>query len=147
MAAVKNREKTFKEKTNNEALAAGFRKDIPELSEKSSELMKRYEDVLNKSGLSFSEWRYITERYERQYTDELSYVVKKYTEEKASAEAMKALAIQETASHERPVTNDLKRAFDEAAKMLEASRTDLEITRSALRTDRNVISALKAQDI
>ena len=145
MAAVKNREKTFKEKTNNEALAAGFRKDIPELSEKSSELMKRYEDVLNKSGLSFSEWRYITERYERQYTDELSYVVKKYTEEKASAEAMKALAIQETAFHERPVTDDLKRAFDEAAKMLEASRTDLEITRSALRTDRNVINALKAR--
>lgn len=145
MAAVKNREKTFKEKTNNDALIAGCIKDIPELSEKSSELMKRYEDVLTKSGLSFSEWHDITERYERQYTDELGSAVKEYTAEKASAESMKALAMQETASHERPVTDDLKRAFDEAAKMLEASRTDLEITRSALRTDRNVISALEAR--
>ena len=144
-AAVKNREKAFKEKTNNEALIEGFRKDIPELSEKSSELMKRYEDALAKSALSFSEWQDITEKYERQYTDELNSAVKKYTAEKASAESMKALAMQETASRERPVIDDLKRTFDEAAKKSEESRTELEIIRSSLRTDINVISALRSK--
>lgn len=122
-----------------------FEEELPKHTAQLSKKAAEYEEIMSDKGLSESEWKAITARYDKAHTARLQRQLLEHGEKKAAAQSLKTAAEKEIGGKSRPDMEKLaeKKAQAQAKYRLSAERH--EALKELYKANRTVYDRLCAQ--
>ncbi|MCH5250364.1 MAG: SMC family ATPase [Lachnospiraceae bacterium] len=131
-----------KKKDNAEALIQKYTEEIPKYEEQHTQRKASYEAMMQKGKLSESEWKTLTEEYEKSQTDILQNEVNNHNSKLAAAEELKKNAAKAIGEQKRPVIEDIKKEFEEAEDKLKIAKQNYEELKEYYKSNSEVYNDL-----
>lgn len=131
------------EKENASALIRRCREELPGQEEECRQRKKAYEDAMKEKELPESEWKALTEKYDRSYTGILQNKIDGYVKRKTAAQTRMSAALKATDGKTRPVPEELEAQRDEARELRDRAQSVHEKEKAYLRANEAVYRALR----
>ena len=131
--------------TAAQTLISRYEEEIPVLRTEMEERARAYGALLTQKQCGADEWKPVAEAYDKAAADRLQAELENYGKRKASAQGRIEAAKEAVGDRERPKTEELVKALEEAEDALAGSQKVLEQNRTHLRADSEVLKALTAQ--
>ena len=132
-------------RANAQTLISRYEEEIPVLRTEMEERERAYGALLTQKQCGADEWKPVAEAYDKAAADRLQAELENYGKRKASAQGRIEAAKEAVGDRERPKTEELVKALEEAEDALAGSQKVLEQNRTHLRADSEVLKALTAQ--
>ena len=132
-------------RANAQTLISKYEEEIPLLRKEMEERERAYGALLTQKQCGADEWKPVAEAYDKAAADRLQAELENYGKRKASAQGRIEAAKEAVGDRERPKTEELVKALEEAEDALAGSQKVLEQNRTHLRADSEVLKALTAQ--
>ena len=132
-------------RANAQTLILRYEEEIPVLRREMEERERAYGALLTQKHCGADEWKPVAEAYDKAAADQLQAELENYGKRKASAQGRIEAAQTAVGDCERPKTEELTKALEEAEDALAGSQKVLEQNRTHLRADTEVLKALEAQ--
>ena len=132
-------------RANAQTLISRYEEEIPVLRTEMEERARAYGALLTQKQCGADEWKPVAEAYDKAAADRLQAELENYGKRKASAQGRIEAAKEAVGDRERPKTEELVKALEEAEDALAGSQKVLEQNRTHLRADSEVLKALTAQ--
>ena len=132
-------------RANAQTLISRYEEVIPVLRTEMEERERAYGALLTQKQCGADEWKPVAEAYDKAAADRLQAELENYGKRKASAQGRIEAAKEAVGDRERPKTEELVKALEEAEDALAGSQKVLEQNRTHLRADSEVLKALTAQ--